>query len=70
MKITMLKSAKGSEDGNNVKLYKEGHIYDVSDDLGQAFFEDGACELYQEKAMQVPENKAIKPPENKKRKKK
>ena len=43
MKIKMLSSERGSEDGVNNKLYEEGKTYDVSEGLGIAFVEHAKC---------------------------
>jgi len=39
MKIKMLSSENGSEDGFTVKTFKKGETYDVSEDLGIVFVE-------------------------------
>lgn len=43
MKIVMLRTAPGSEDGIRVQSYAEGQTYEVGEALGRAFCESGAA---------------------------
>ena len=67
MKIKMLRSRMGSNDGATTKLYQEGESYDVSDALAESFIADKVAEMDDsEKAEAEPENKALpKAPKNK-----
>ena len=68
MKIKMLRSKLGSNDGISTKLYQVDEEHDVSDALGEVFIKEGVAELGAsgEKADTAPKNKAVaKAPENK-----
>lgn len=68
MKIKMLRSRLGSNDGHTTKHYDQGEEYEVSESLGKAFLDEKDCVLLEgEKAVAAaPENKAIgKAPKNK-----
>jgi hypothetical protein len=67
MKIKMLRSKMGSNDGHSTHYYEEGQEYDVSEALGQSFLDEKLAEIVAEaKAEAAPENKAIaKAPKNK-----
>ena len=67
MKIKMLRSANGSEDGFTVKHYESEKVYDVTDALAESFIGDRIAEPVEgEKAEATPENKAVaKAPKNK-----
>jgi len=39
MKIKMISTKPGSENGINVNIYREGEIYNISDKLGDIFLE-------------------------------
>lgn len=41
MKIIMLKTKLGTEDGFSFQTYEEGKVYDVRDNLGARFNADG-----------------------------
>ena len=43
MKIEMLRSENGSNDGLTTRRYEHGRTYNVSDELGSAFIADGAA---------------------------
>ncbi len=45
MKIKMLSTRRGTEDGFKVQLFKEGGIYNIRDHLALAFLNAGACEI-------------------------
>lgn len=44
MKIKMLRSKMGSEDGYNTRYYEEGEEYDVSDALAKSFIGENLAE--------------------------
>lgn len=44
MKIRMTRTENGSPDGFTVREYKDGHTYDVPDELADAFFKAGAAD--------------------------
>lgn len=48
MKVKMLKTVKGSEDGIRIKSYHSGLIYDISENLTLDFISLGAVELIAE----------------------
>lgn len=54
MKIRMLATADGANDGFTVKSYKEGHVGEVSEDLGRAFISAGVAEEYSEPVETAP----------------
>jgi hypothetical protein len=67
MKIKMLRSKMGSNDGHSTHYYQEGEEYDVSDALAESFIGERLAEAVAAgKADAAPENKAIaKAPKNK-----
>lgn len=48
MKITMLRTELGFDDGINAKSYQSGMDYDVSHDLARCFFDIGAAKIKDE----------------------
>ena len=66
MKIKMLRSKMGSNDGYSTHYYQEGEEYDVSDALAESFFAEKLAEAMPDsKADTAPDNKAIaKAPKN------
>jgi len=59
MKIKMLETNPGSEDGFTVKDYEAGHEYEVGDALGRAFVDAKHAE--EVKAQSKPEQPVAKP---------
>jgi len=61
MKVKMLKSALGSENGIEVKEYQAGEVYEVSESLAKDFLSLKVAEAAkEEKAVEeAPKNKAI-----------
>ena len=49
MKIVMLRSKMGSNDGVTTKLYEEGQEYDVSETLAESFIGENLAEPVKEK---------------------
>jgi hypothetical protein len=45
MKIKMLRSKMGSNDGVTVKNYLEGEMYEVSEELGNSFIADNVAQV-------------------------
>lgn len=70
MRIKMLRTCYGSENGLHAKEYIKGEIYHVGVILGRVFVEASeAVEVNEEKMVcSAPENKMIKPKHNKKKK--
>jgi hypothetical protein len=68
MKIKMLKSERGSQDGMLVENFKEGEIYDVVENLARVFVDvmNIAMFVADEPVQVVPvEQKMAEAPENK-----
>lgn len=63
MKIKMLKTALGAEDGINVREYIAGDVYVTHVDLATAFINNGDAELL-ETAAEVKQDDTVSP-ENK-----
>jgi hypothetical protein len=65
-KIFMIKTAKGANDGIDVKDYVEGNHYDVSESLAKDFLSMHVCEVVpaeadaQKSLEEAPKNKAHK----------
>lgn len=65
MKLVMLKTVRGAEDGVTIKTYEEGKEYEIgghfrADDLAKAFLRDGVAvaadtgvEVVKEEAVEV-----------------
>ena len=69
MKLRMLKTTQGSEDGFTIKTFECGKEYSVVENLGTVFIDMGVAEIVPEskatfpssnKAEEVPSNKAEK----------
>lgn len=64
MKIKMLSTKMGANDGVDVQAYLEGQEYEVSEDLANCFLSDKSAEVVVEKAEkamnEAPLNKAKK----------
>lgn len=56
MKIKMLSTQKGSENGYEIKTFYEGNVEIVHDDLAKVFIKEGWAEEFKEKAK--PASKA------------
>lgn len=81
MKVKMLRTEKGAEDGIKVRSYEKGQTYNIAEKLAKIFITIKAAEPVAEEialvapdvekkdAKQAPENKAAKEEENKKDKK-
>lgn len=50
MKLLMLRSKLGSNDGATTKMYEKGKTYEVSEYLGEIFLRDGDAEVADESA--------------------
>lgn len=48
MKIRMLNTANGCDNGYTLSEYKAGHVYDVSQDLARCFISTNDAEPYKE----------------------
>lgn len=61
MKIKMLRSKMGSNDGITTKMYEEGQEYEVSESLAESFLGENLAEVVEgeEKADKPVENKAV-----------
>jgi hypothetical protein len=59
MKIKMLRSKMGSNDGITTRMYLEGEEYEVSEALGESFVGEQLAEVIDEKAEKPVENKAV-----------
>lgn len=70
MRIKMLRTCCGSENGLHTREYRKGETYYVGVMLGRVFAEaNEAVEVNEEKMVcSAPENKMIKPKHNKKKK--
>lgn len=59
VRVLMLKTTKGSEDGLNVTTFMKDETYTIDCNLAKAFMEDAACELVEcgecEKKEEAPE---------------
>jgi hypothetical protein len=74
MKVKMLASKMGSNDGITTKLYEKDETYEVSEDLGNSFLSEKLAEVVNDDVTEpaqkanpaAPQNKAVaKAPENK-----
>jgi hypothetical protein len=65
MKIIMLRTAPGSEDGIRVQSYAEGQTYEVGEALGRAFCDSGAARLVEDDKPTAGTKRAKGPSENK-----
>jgi hypothetical protein len=66
MKIRIIQTVQGSEDGVTTKSYEKNSIYDVGDKLGKALVDAKYAEAYEEKSeYRAPENKMADDPFNK-----
>ena len=68
MKIKMLKSQSGSNDGIEVRLYEEGQQYDVGEDLGNVFLKMKVCEIIKEEDIEKKKKMVGEAPGEKKKK--
>ena len=63
MKIKMLKSEKGSENGTTTKLFEAGRIYDVAESLGRVFVDEMQIALdistEHKRDFETPEDSAV-----------
>lgn len=55
MRVKMLEDAQGSPDGAHVYPYEGGKVYEVGDDLGNAFIAEGVAEVSKAKQAAAPE---------------
>lgn len=53
MKIKMLRSKMGSNDGHSTHYYEEGEVYDVSDALAESFIGEKLAEAVAEKPVEM-----------------
>ncbi len=58
MKVKMLKTCQGSNDGKFVQDYKENEVYDLSESLANSFIASNVAVACEEKAKQHHDNKA------------
>jgi hypothetical protein len=68
MKIKMLKSERGSQDGMLIENFKEGEIYDITENLARVFVDvmNIAMFVADEPVQEAPvEQKMAEAPENK-----
>lgn len=48
MRITMLSTDQGSEDGIRIRTYEAGRVYDLSDALARQFLQRGSAQAVSE----------------------
>lgn len=63
-RVRMLESARGAEDGIQVKLYEEGEEYDLSPRLARIFISGGKAKEVEDRGPVGPtETQVVRPPE-------
>jgi len=55
----MLKTLLGSENGYEVKTYRESNVYEIPFRLFEGFKDKGGVEIFEEKAIDTYENKMM-----------
>lgn len=56
MRVKMLEDTPGSPDGVNVLEYAAGKVYEVNDDLGNAFVNEGLAKIDESTPAPEPES--------------
>lgn len=59
MKVKMIKDCQGSNCGKFMSDYKQGEVYELSDELASNFIGRGVAESMDEKMMNSPDNKSM-----------